>query len=179
MSDKFQLLAELGAGEFEHLDGSLIEHLSGTKVLLQQWGATRELQDAGLCHAAYGTDGFKQNLVSTEQRDKITAVIGEEAEEIVYQYCACDRKSFFSRVGKETEPEFTNRFTDGSYHLSNQMLRDFCELTAANEMEIAIDNPEFVKLHGEGLCQLFKNMTPYLSSSAQKMAAEVFGSCNA
>lgn len=38
MSDKFQALAKLGAGDFDHLDGSLIEHLNGTKDLLQQWG---------------------------------------------------------------------------------------------------------------------------------------------
>lgn len=58
MSYKFQVLSELGAGEFEHLDGSLIAHLNGTKDLLLQWGASLELQDAGLYHAAYGTDGF-------------------------------------------------------------------------------------------------------------------------
>ena len=95
MSDKFQTLAKLGAGDFEHLDSSLIEHLKGTKDLLQQWDATIELQDVGLYHAAYGTAGFSQNLVSTDQRSKIAAVIGEPAEEIVYQYCACDRKAFF------------------------------------------------------------------------------------
>ena len=89
MSDKFQALAALGAGDLEHLDGSLIEHLNGTNNLLQQWGAAIDLQDAGLYHAVYGTAGFSQNLVSTDQRDKISAIIGEAAEEIVYQYCAC------------------------------------------------------------------------------------------
>lgn len=101
MSDKDQRLAELDAGEFEHLDVSLIEHLSGTKNLLQQWEATIELQDAGLYHAAYGTSEFTKNLVSINQRDKVAGVIGQASEELVYQYCACDREVFFPRIGQE------------------------------------------------------------------------------
>ena len=123
MSQKLQVLFRLGAGDFEHLDGSLIEHLQGTKDLLQQWGAAVELQDAGLYHAAYGTAGFSQDFASTDQREKIADVIGCPAEEIVYQYCACDRKAFFSRVGKEENPKFPNRFTSESYYLLPSMAK--------------------------------------------------------
>jgi len=175
INQKFQVLSMLGAGDFEHLDGSLVEHLQGTKDLLQQWGATIELQDAGLYHAVYGTAGFSQNLVSTDQREKIADVIGCPAEEIVYQYCACDRKAFFSRVGQDENPRFPNRFTGESYYLSDGMLRDFCELTVANEIEIAIDNSAFINQHGKELGLLFINMAPYLSLFAQKAAAEIFG----
>ena len=178
MNSKFEALYRLGAGEFEHLNGSLIEHLNGTKDLLRQWGARAELQDAGLYHAAYGTAGFSKNLVSIDQRSKIAAIIGTEAEDIVYQYCACDRKAFFTTIRQESNPEFPNRFTSESYHLSNAMLRDFCELTAANEIEIAIDNPRFVSQHGKELSSLFISMTPFLSLFAQNKAAEVFGACN-
>lgn len=143
--------------------------------MLQQWGATHALQDAGLYHAAYGTAGFSQNLVSTDQRYKIAAVIGASAEEIVYQYCACDRKVFFSRIGQEVNTRFPNRFTGESYNLPKDMLNDFCELTAANEIEIAIDNPEFVGQHGKALGRLITNMAPYLSLFAQDKAAEIFG----
>jgi len=174
MSDKFQRLAKLGAGDFEHLDGSLIEHLTGTRRLLTEWGAVLELQDAGLYHGAYGTDGFSQSLVSTNQRDKIAAVIGRSAEEIVYQYCACDRKIFFPKIGQEEDLKFHNRFTGESSPISGSALRVFCELTAANEVEIAIDNPKFVDQHGQGLGKLFFNMTPYLSVSAQEKTSEIF-----
>ncbi|WP_299981684.1 DUF6817 domain-containing protein [uncultured Pseudoteredinibacter sp.] len=179
MSDKFRALTGLGAGDFEHLDGSLIEHLNGTRDLLLQWGATSELQDAGLYHAAYGTAGFSQNLVSTNQRDKIAAIIGEASEEIVYQYCACDRNVFFSRIRQEINPDFPNRFTGVSYRLSGGMLRNFCELTAANEIEIAIGNPAFIEQHGKGLGSLFISMAPYLTQAAQNKAAKVFGGSNA
>jgi len=38
MINKFQELADLGAGDFEHLDGTLMEHLKNTKNLLCEWG---------------------------------------------------------------------------------------------------------------------------------------------
>ena len=58
MNKKLQTLIDMGVGEFEHVDGSLIEHLQATRQLLKEWGASEVLQDAGLYHAAYGTAGF-------------------------------------------------------------------------------------------------------------------------
>ncbi len=179
MKSKFEGLVELHAGDFQHLDGSLIDHLKGTQEILKKWGASVSLQDAGLYHAAYGTAGFSQSLVSTDQREKIAGVIGATAEEVVYQYCASDRETFFSRIGRDLSPIFPNRFTGESYVLSEKMLRDFCELTAANEIEIAIDNPKFLDRYGAELNDLFVQMAPYLSGVAQRHSTEVFGACNA
>ena len=179
MNEKFENLAKLDAGEFQHLDGSLIDHLKGTQNILARWGASIELQDAGLYHAAYGTVGFSQHLVSTDQREKIASIIGIAAEEVVYQYCASDRETFFSRIGQDSNPVFPNRFTGESYSLSENMLRNFCELTAANEIEIAIDNPDFLGQYGAELNELFIRMSPYLSSVAKQDTTKVFGACNA
>lgn len=173
--DKFNELAKLGAGDFEHIDGTLIEHLKGTQRLLAQWGASKKLQDAGLYHAAYGTVGFDESLVDTHQRGQIAALIGVDSEEIVYQYCACDRQKFYPRIGKSSNPEFSNRFTGEDYVLPDSMFRDFCELTVANELEIAIDNPGFIQQYGEGLGQLFKKMQPYISQASQIKTEEVLG----
>jgi len=75
MSSKFQKLSALNAGDFDHIDGSLIEHLQGTHTLLAQWNASTILQDAGLYHAAYGTDGFEESLVSVQQRQNIAKLL--------------------------------------------------------------------------------------------------------
>lgn len=179
MDEKFRKLSELGAGDFEHLDGSLIEHLRGTRDLLDKWSASDVLKDAGLYHAAYGTAGFDENLVSTSQRSEISQIIGREAEEIVYQYCACDRNHFFTQFGAVDDPEFKNRFTGEFYQLSSDLMLQFCELTAANETEIAIDNPKFIADHGTGLNSLFMRMAPYLSEAAKAKTAMVFGEKNA
>jgi hypothetical protein len=175
MLDKFEALEKLGAGEFNHLDGNLIEHLSGTQQLLEKWGANIELQNAGLYHAAYGTAGFDERLVCEQQRGQIADIIGKAAEEIVYQYCACERENFFAEIGQTSQPKFNNRFTGKTYCLAQAMMENFCELTAANEVEIALDNPSFLDQYGAGLHALFTKMRPYLSHAAQLEVARVFG----
>ncbi len=173
-SNKWHKLFQLGAEGFEHIDGSLMDHLNGTRTLLREWSASPSLQDAGLYHAAYGTAGFDECLVSVQQRDEIAKIIGEKAEELVYQYCACDRDDFFSKVGVENKPEFLNRFNGQRYYLSDELLKQFCELTAANEVEIAMGNAEFMQQYGEELRALFQNMKRYLSHSAWAKVVDVF-----
>ena len=175
MDNKFEKLSELGAGDFEHLDGNLIDHLMGTMALLKSWSASSALQNAGLYHASYGTAGFDERLVSTEQRGKIANIIGEDAEGIVYTYCACDRDYYWPQIGINDVPEFRDRFTGETYPLSVNQLKLFCELTVANELEIAVDNPNFVKKYGAELYSVFSNMHPYLTVQAYTNVQEVLG----
>jgi hypothetical protein len=83
MNEKFKQLTKLGAADFAHINGSLIDHLKGTKDLLSSWSASQVLQDAALYHAAYGTAGFEEQMVAANQREKIAKIIGSQAEEIV------------------------------------------------------------------------------------------------
>ena len=176
MDEKFRQLIELGAGEFEHVDGSLIAHLEGTMCLLKAWNASEVLQDAGLYHAAYGTSAFVQNLFELSQRQEVAVVIGSEAENIVYHYCACDRDAFFAQFGQVEKPEFYDRITAKKSTVSFELLQQLCELTAANETEIAINNPDFVAQHGSGLVDLFSRMQTFLSATAQRKIRHVFAS---
>jgi len=178
MNEIFQKLSELGAGDFDHIDGSLIDHLQGTQKLLKEWSASTTLEIAGLYHAAYGTAGFDEALVSVEQRDKISKIIGSEAEDMVYLYCACDRDYFWPQIGVVAVPEFKNRFTGQLFQLRPQELRDFCELTVANEIEISMDNPSFIDEYGQSLYSIFTNMRHYISESASASVEQVLG-CNA
>ncbi|MFT6284280.1 MAG: hypothetical protein ACJAXM_000752 [Arenicella sp.] len=174
MDEKFRQLIELGAGEFEHVDSSLIAHLEGTRCLLKAWNASEVLQDAGLYHAAYGTSAFVQNLFELSQRKEVAVVIGDKAEDIVYHYCACDRDTFFAQFGLVEKPVFYDRITTKKSAVPFELLQQLCELTAANETEIAINNPDFVAQHGAGLEDLFSRMQQFLSSSAQRKIQHVF-----
>jgi hypothetical protein len=176
MDEKFRQLIELGAGEFEHVDSSLIAHLEGTRCLLKAWNASEVLQDAGLYHAAYGTSAFEQNLFELSQRNEVAIVIGDNAENIVYHYCACDRDTFFAQFGLVDKPMFYDRITTKKSEVSFELLQQLCELTAANETEIAINNQEFVAQHGVRLVDLFGRMQQFLSSSAQRKIQHVFAS---
>ena len=88
MDAKFRQLIELSAGKFEHVNGLLIAHLEGTRCLLKAWNASEVLQDAGLYHAAHGTSAFAQNVFELSKREEVAVVIGNDAENIVYHYCA-------------------------------------------------------------------------------------------
>jgi hypothetical protein len=176
MHEKFRQLIELGAGEFEHVDGSLIAHLEGTMCLLKAWNASEVLQDAGLYHAAYGTSAFVQNVFELSQREEVAVVIGSDAENIVYHYCACDRDAFFAQFGLDEKPVFYDRITTEKSAISYELLQQLCELTAANETEIAINNPGFVEQHDSGLVDIFSRMQPFLSLTAQRKIQHVFAS---
>jgi hypothetical protein len=176
MDEKFRQLIELGAGEFEHVDGSLMAHLEGTMCLLKAWNASDMLQDAGLYHAAYGTRAFVRNLFELSQRTEVAAVIGCDAEDIVYHYCACDREAFFAQFGRVEKPVFYDRITTEKSIVSFELLQQLCELTAANEIEIAINNPSFVVQYGSGLVDLFNRMQRFLSPTAQRKIRYVFAS---
>ena len=56
------------------------------------------------------------------------------------------------------------------------MLQHLCELIAANETEIAINNSDFVAQHGAELVDLFHRMQKFLSSNAQRKIHHVFAS---
>ena len=167
--DKFTLLKNLGAGDFKHLNGDLETHLTATQRILANWGASENLQTAGLFHAAYGTAGFDDNMVSLEQRQSIAEVIGEEAEALVYLYCACDRKYVFDRLKHASTQQpiaFRDRFSGAECQLTQAQAQSFCELTVANELELVISSETFKQKHGKALLNLFETMNQYLTTMA-------------
>ncbi len=171
---KFVALSKLGAGDFKHLSGSLEDHLNKTRDLLSDWAASDELKDAGLYHAAYGTAGFDSAMVDTSQRTRIANIIGERAEKIVYTYCACDRTIVWPCLDGSHSVKFRDRFEDQTGLLEGQELKDFCELTIANEVQIAMDNEEFGQKNGPFFRELVHRLGQNLSHEARLAAAKIF-----
>lgn len=159
-------LKRLGAGDFKHLNGSLISHLQNTREILVHWGASAELCDAGLFHAAYGSAGFSKSMLGLSQREKIASLIGHETEKLVYLYCSCERAYVFPKLGTSKHIEFKDRFVGSTFTLSNAQAKLFCELTVANELELVYASKAFKVEHGEGLFGLFESMQGYLSTAA-------------
>jgi len=168
MNSKFQTLNNLGAGDFEHLNGSLTIHLDGTYSLLKNWGASDSVCDAGLFHAAYGTAGFDEAMVSLDRRTEISNLLGREVEELVYLYCACDRDFTYESLVSGAA-NYKNRFTGDIVKLNRVQARNLSEMTVANELELVIAGEEFREKYGKELYQLFEGLIPYISNSA-KMA---------
>lgn len=166
MDARFKALKSLNAGDFQHLNGDLESHLKGTAEILKSWGASDLLQTAGLFHAAYGTAGFSQNMVSLNQRASIANTIGNDEEALVYLYCSCDRDFVFPQFGSNTLISFRDRFNQEEFPLVGANASMFCELTVANELELVYTSEAFKHEHGRGLFNLFLNMEAYLSEPA-------------
>lgn len=175
LEEKFEALARLGAGDFAHINGSLEEHLIGTHGRLAAWGAGPVLLDAALFHAAYGTDHFGDNMVSLDQRTQIAAIIGEAAEALVYLYCSCDRGYTWPRIGVEDPVKFRDRFTDRIIEMPAADLRDFCELTVANENDIASRTPEFLAKNKALFRDLFGRLEGLVSQHALDDSVRLYG----
>jgi hypothetical protein len=60
--------------------------------VLSAWGAPEYIAIAGLAHSIYATDGFQHpSCLPFSRRPEVQAIIGAEAEAIVYAFCVTDR----------------------------------------------------------------------------------------
>ncbi|MFP3992278.1 hypothetical protein U9R90_33385 [Streptomyces sp. E11-3] len=159
------LLITCGAETIQHPGGTLLAHLHRVQALLADWGARPALQLAGLCHAFYGTDGFPTALLDLAERPRLTAAIGQEAEDLVYFYASCDRATSYPTLASPNAP-FRDRFTGEELTPSLTQRRDFAELTAANELDLARVNPAFREEHGPDLLALLTRFRPLLTGNA-------------
>lgn len=132
---------------------------------LGRWEARPALQLAGLCHAFYGTDGFGLAPLPLGHRSRLVEAIGAEAESIVYLYASCGRAASYPTLDGP-EPTFHDRFTGRGFVPTLGQLRDFAELTAANEVDIAHVDSAFRASYGAGLLALFTRLRPLLSPAA-------------
>jgi len=166
LTEHYRRLLALGADEFPHVAGSLAPHLLRTASLLQQWGNRPALCLAGLYHAVYGTDGIRGSLVALEHRSAIAGIIGSEAESVAYLYGACDRDAFHPRIGTGAPLQFVDRFTLSEYPIQDTALRDFCELTLANELDLVQSSDAFSIKHRGELARLAGQMREFVSANA-------------
>ncbi|MDW4910260.1 hypothetical protein RB628_34265 [Streptomyces sp. ADMS] len=167
-------LRQLGAEQIAHPGGTLLAHLCRVYRLLAAWEARPVLRLAGLCHAAYGTDGFPTALLSLDRRTELARVIGPEAEEIVHVYAAMDRKATYPGLAAPDAP-FHDRFTGGTRTPDRSRREDLAELTAANELDLARVDPVFREQWGPDLLALFTGFRPLLSGRAWEDVGALLG----
>jgi hypothetical protein len=161
-----QFLRSRGAAAIPHLWGTLLEHLLRVSRKLADWGAPPEVQVAGLCHAAYGTDGFAPYLLDPAERSVLIDLIGLRAESLVYLYASCDRAVTYPRLRGGERPVFRDRFTGAELEPDAEGLRAFVEITAANELDVFAHNEELASRYRPGLYRLLEPMRALLSAAA-------------
>ena len=72
------LLLDLNTDENPHSGGDLLDHLRGTHDFLQDWGNDQAVCLGGLFHSIYGTQSYKTQSASLEDRQRIREVIARE-----------------------------------------------------------------------------------------------------
>ncbi|MEY9872961.1 hypothetical protein ABH931_002442 [Streptacidiphilus sp. MAP12-33] len=170
-----EFLRQRGAARLPHPGGTLLTHLLRVARLLDAWGADPDVQIAGLCHAAYGTDGFDQALVEPAERELLVELIGERAEALVRLYAGCDRGFVYPQVGGGRPVVFRDRFTGREFVPAEPELRGFWGITAANELDVLAHNPELADRYGSALCGLFARAGELLPAPAREAWARQLG----
>jgi len=179
MTDPFEaarsFLDACSASRVGHINGDLLSHLEGTRRLLAEWEADEDLQLAGLCHAAYGTDGFPPSLIDVSDRGPLREAIGERAEADVYFYASCDREFVYPLFGREEPIRFRDRFADVVFNPDVESVKRFVELTFANELELAREGPAFREKHRDFFIDFFRRSGPRATTAANTCFRETFG----
>jgi hypothetical protein len=166
------LLLRSGAAQIAHPGGNLFEHVERVAHILDGWGAEEDVQLAGLSHAFYGTDGFATRLLDPRERRVLARVIGERAEGWVYLYASCDRRAVYPNLANSGPLRFRDRFSGETIGVAERDADVFAELTAANELDIAMVNPDFAPEFGAQLLELLRGVKSRLSSPAWKCCRE-------
>jgi len=154
-------LRERGAESIEHPGGTLYAHLIRVFERLAAHGASPELQYAGLAHAAYGTDGFDVVLFDRLEREPLRALVGPEAELMIYRYGGCDRSGTWSRLSESHQVR--SRFDGSVEPLTSTELRAFVDLSIVNELDVVEQSSAFAEKYGDYFRGLFAEWRPLAS----------------
>ena len=101
-----KLLTELGTIRIRHQNGSLFQHLMRVYDRLYLKGLPAHVCAAGGAHSIFGTNVFKH--VTTNDHERVSAVIGEDACRLVRLFSTTDRpKSIEEALEKGTEDQDT------------------------------------------------------------------------
>lgn len=138
------LCDEMRCHEISHSSRFFIDHLLRVSFILEDWGCGDVTVLCGLFHSVYGTASFSHATLKWSERDKLRAVVGVEAEELVYMFCTTSAKEVWAAVkrsAKQDAPEtfeLTNSHTKGKHQVSAAQLAQLAEVKLANQAEQGI-----------------------------------------
>lgn len=136
---KLAFLREVGTADIRHIRVPLYDHLLATRDLLASWGAAPALCDAALFHSVYGTEELDPRLkhppVAAQERDRVRALIGIEAERLVWLFANFDRAGFVDWVAGGAQGAPPMRRGRAPETLSPAELRGLANLIVANALE--------------------------------------------
>ena len=151
------------AAHRDHSATSLLSHLIGTRNILEGWDARRSVCLAGMFHSVYGTQSF-EGLLELKDRPDVRRVIGHEAEELAYLFCAMTKATLLHNIDRDGRPYIHDRFTGRWLFITQAELVDLCNITAANWLEQVPRIPDLRYINPDQ----FLRMLPLLLPKAQQ-----------
>lgn len=116
-----------------HTGRTLLDHLKGTRKLLESWEMPQHVCIAGLFHSIYGTNIFTTPSASFTDRDLLQGLIGKQAEWLAYLFCVAKRpQAFFDAFNDNS---IHNRFGYHSHMVTNVEIHELIAIEVANHME--------------------------------------------
>ena len=167
------LLLDLNTDENPHTGGALLDHLRGTHDFLQTWRNDQAVCVGGLFHSIYGTQAYRTESASLDDRQRIRSVIGERAERLAFLFCVTKRAGFFDAIGKD-RPTLWDRVLEKRTPVTPSEVRDLIEMEIANYLEF-MPRLEFTneELDGfEARIESAKNLITASAYDAAKAAIE-------
>jgi ribosomal protein L16 Arg81 hydroxylase len=128
-------LKQLGAERIPHSRRTLFDHLVGTAKILESWGADDAVCAAGLFHSAYGTEFFREALLSFDDRARVLERAGERSERLAYVFCRFDRRSVYTAIARGEPYELALLRGDGTVTVTRQELADLVHVLWANALD--------------------------------------------
>lgn len=132
------LLVARGANNVPHGGRTLLDHLHGTRRLLENWGAPETWSLMGMLHSVYGTDRFRTQLLQGDaDRAVVRAAAGLEVEELAWLFGTVSRELIL------TEPP-TWSYGDGGSRNESALaaLRNVHVANAIEQLAAAHARPE-------------------------------------
>lgn len=99
-AEQIAFLESLGTADVAHTGGDFLHHLRAVHDLLRAHGAPEHIAAAGLFHSIYGTERFQDFTLPLNQRPKVRALIGDQAERLAWLNCVMDRAPFDNAVAE-------------------------------------------------------------------------------
>jgi hypothetical protein len=118
-----------------HSAGDLLTHFRGTHDLLRTWGSPESVCLAGLLHGVYGTWHVSHRTLTFAERDTLRALIGEEAEALVYIFAVTERPAAFIESLDRHPIRLRDHHAGTEMTLSRETLDQLLEIEAANIIE--------------------------------------------
>lgn len=136
ISSEVEAFLQERTGHIRHGTRTLYEHLKGTHRLLWEHGRPEYVCLAGLFHSIYGTNIFKPQAASTNDRRDVIVLIGQRSERLAHIFCSIDRpRALISEASLDPPYSIEDRFGGEDFKLEPRDLYDLLSIELANLME--------------------------------------------